>query len=227
MKTFVSDTAACTKSTAPAHMSSKVKAVAAAMALSMSCVSLPAFAQNNAISPGYLTGTWKNNAKCRGSEAMVFFPNNTMSSAGSIPVNYIVTGPSQFTMHGPGGAASIQAQYVNHNQMVVTLQNNASVFYRCGGANAQAGNSTQLTTAYITGSWTDKGNCAMPEVFYNNGQVRSSQNVMAGWALLGSVLRIMPSNGANVDFVVQVNGPRNMMLTQSGTGAVSHYMRCF
>ncbi len=226
MKTFAKGTVAHTQSAAPKKTPSKAKVMVAAIAGSMLCISLPAFAQSNAISPGYLTGVWKENANCRGNEAMVFFPNNTMSSAGSVPVNYVVTGPSQFTMHGPGGAASIQAQYVNHNQMVITHQNNASVIYRCSGANAQAVNNSQLTAGYITGSWTDKGNCAMPEVFYNNGQVRSSLNVLAGWTLLGNVLRIMPSTGGNVDFVVQVNGPQNMMLIQSTSGQVSHYARC-
>lgn len=226
MKIFAHSAIAHTKSAAPKQMPSKTKMMATAIAISMSCASLPTFAQSNAISPGYLTGIWKENANCIGNEAMVFFPNNTMSSAGSVPVNYVVTGPSQLTMHGPGGAASFQAQYVNHNQMVITHQNNASVVYRCGGANPYAGNNAQLTAAYIAGSWTDKGNCAMPEVFYNNGQVRSSLNVMAGWALLGNVLRIMSSNGGNVDFMVQVNGPRNMMLTQTNTGQVSHYARC-
>jgi hypothetical protein len=224
MKTFAKGTVAHTQSAAPKKMSSKAKVMVTAIAVSMSCTSLPTFAQS--ISPGYLTGTWKENANCLGNEAMIFFPNNTMSSAGSVPVNYAVTGPSQLTMHGPGGAAFFQAQYVNHNQMVITHQNNASVIYRCGGANPYTVNNAQLTAAYIAGSWTDKGNCAMPEVFYNNGQVRSSLNVMAGWALLGNVLRIMPSTGGNVDFVVQVNGPQNMMLTQTNSGQVSYYARC-
>lgn len=169
---------------------------------------------------------------------MVFFPNNTMSSAGSIPVNYTVTGPAQFTMHGAGGAASIQAQYLNHNQMLVSLQNNTSVFYRCGGAQAHAGGNVhpgfnmhpgghaQLSPAYIVGGWSHTGNCAAPEIFHGDGRFQSSLNAWGTWRLLGNVLQLMPSNAANADFFVQVNGPRNMVLTQN-TGSVTHYARCF
>lgn len=208
------------------HMASKFKSVAAAVAIGMSGVSLPAFAQHNAISTGYLTGTWKDNAQCRGREAMVFFQNQTFSSAGSIPVNYAVTGPSQFTMHGAGGAASIQAQYLNQNQMLVTLNNNSSVFYRCGGGNAQPAYTPPLTVTYIVGGWTHNGNCGRPEVFQPGGRFQTSQNATGAWTLFGNVLRMMPANGVNAEFVVQVNGPGNMVLTQSN-GQVSYYTRCY
>lgn len=208
-------------------MSSKAKVMATAIAISMGCIGQPAFAQNNAISTGYLTGSWKDNAQCAGNEAMVFFPNNTMSSAGSIPVSYSVTGPSQFTMHGPGGAASIQAQYVNQNQMLVTFQNDAAVFYRCGGANTRATNNTALTPAYIIGGWGQNGNCSTSEVFSAGGQFRTSNNDWGNWRLSGNQLRMTLDNGNSIDFSVLPNGPRNMTLTQNNNGQVSHYTRCF
>lgn len=226
MNTVVSSAASQKSAPTPRRLSLKVRGVAAALALSMPCLSLPAFAQANAISTGYLTGTWMDNAQCRGHEAMVFFPNQTMSSAGSIPVSYAVTGPSQFTMHGPGGAATIQAQYLNPNQMLVTLNNNSSVFHRCGAQNVQAGGNAQPTPAFLVGGWSHNGNCAMPEVFHNDGRFQTSLNAWGTWTLFGNVLRMMPANGANADLVVQVTGPRNMMLTQ-GNGQVSYYARCF
>lgn len=228
MKTSANNTAARSEAATPKRMPPKIKAVAAAIALAASCASLPAFAQGNAISPGYLTGVWKENAHCGGAEAMTFFPNNTMSSAGSIPVNYTVTGPAQFTMHGPGGVVSIPAQYVNPNQMVVTFQNNASVFYRCGGTHAPAPvRNTQLTPAYLVGGWGHNGNCSVLEVFAAGGPFRSSNNDAGTWGLFGNIVRITLGNGASLDFSVQPNGPRNMMMTQTNNGQVSHYTRCF
>lgn len=204
-------------------LSSKI--VATALALSLSCAAPAAFAQNNSISPGYLTGTWMDNAQCVGSAAMVFFPNTTVSSAGSQAVNYAVTGPSQFTMYGPGGGASIQAQYVNQNQMVLTLNNDTAMFYRCG-ANASAGGSAQLTPAYIVGNWGQNGNCAVPEVFAAGGHFRTSNHDQGTWALFGNTLRMTINNGLNIDFSVQPNGHGNMTLVQNNNGQVSHYIRC-
>lgn len=208
-------------------MKTSSKAIAAAVALSLSCVSPAALAQSNAISPGYLTGTWKDNAQCRGNESLIFFPNNTMSSAGSVPINYAVTGPSQFTMHGPGGAVPIQAQYVNQNQMVVTFNNDAGVFYRCGGANAAGAGNAQLTSAYMVGGWGHNGNCRAPEVFQAGGRFRSSQNHDGSWSLLGNTLRLVLNNGNGLDFTVHPNGNQNMTLTQVSNGDVSQYTRCF
>lgn len=102
MKTFAKGTVAHTQSAAPKKTPSKAKVMVAAIAGSMLCISLPAFAQSNAISPGYLTGVWEENANCRGQQSHGVLSNNTMSSAGSVPVNYVVTGPSQFTMPRPG-----------------------------------------------------------------------------------------------------------------------------
>lgn len=227
MNRFVLDSLSHTGSATATRMSPRARIMAAAMAMLMASIGQSAFAQNNAISHGYLTGSWQDNPQCTGSETMVFFPNNTMSSAGSIPVNYSVTGPSQFTMHGPGGAASIQAQYVNQNQMVVTFQNDASVFYRCGAANARAVSNAQLTPAYIVGGWGHNGNCRAPEEFAAGGQFRTSNNDRGTWALSGNQLRMMLGNGNGIDFSVQVNGQRNMTLTQNNNGQVSQYTRCF
>lgn len=199
-------------------------AIVTAIAMSVACMGSPALAQANQISPGYLTGVWQDNPQCRGSEAMVFFANNTMSSAGSTPVNYAVTGPSQFTMYGPGGAVAIQAQHINQNQMVVSFQNQTQVVYRCG---AQGGNAVQLNSAYIAGGWGMNGNCAAPEIFTAGGQFRTSANDPGTWALFGTTLRLTVNNGASLDFIVQANGPRNMTLTQVSNGDVSNYTRCF
>lgn len=209
------------------RLSSSTKIMAVSMAIAVSGISPAAFAQANAISPAYLTGVWQDNAQCRGSEAMVFYANNTMSSAGSVPVNYAVTGPSQFTMYGPGGAVPIQAQQVNYNQMVVSLQNSAVVFYRCGGANAPAGNSPQFVNTNIIGGWGHNGNCATPEVFIAGGQFRSSQNDLGRWSLSGNLLRLNMNNGNSLDFSVQVNTPQNITMTQTNNGQVSNYTRCF
>lgn len=202
--------------------------IATAVALSIFCLSPPAFAQGAPISHGYLTGVWQDNAQCAGGTTMVFYPNNTMSSAGSIPVNYTVTGPSQFTMYGPGGAVAVQAQYVNQNQMVITFQNDASVLYRCGApGGAAAGTNTQLSASYITGGWGLNGNCSAPERFAASGHFQTSNNDPGTWALFGNTLRMTVNNGNSLDFFVQVNGPRNMTLTQSNNGQVSNYTRCF
>lgn len=198
--------------------------IATTLAISVSCVSSTALAQGMAISPGYLTGVWQENAQCQGSEAMVFFANNTMSSAGSTPVNYAVTGQSQFTMYGPGGSVPIEARAVNQNQMVVTFQGSAMVVHRCG---AGGGNAVQLNNAFITGGWGMNGNCAAPEVFSAGGHFRTSNNDPGTWALFGNTLRMTLNNGNGLDFIVQVNGQRNMTLTQSNNGQVSNYTRCF
>lgn len=208
---------------APHKSKKSAVAIATAIAISLSGVSSAAMAQG-AISHGYLTGVWQENAQCRGNESMVFFANNTMSSAGSTPVNYAITGQSQFTMYGPGGAVPIQAQNINQNQMVVTFQNTTMLVYRCGGSNV---NNVQLTASYIPGGWGMNGNCASPEVFAVGGQFRTSANDPGTWALFGNTLRMTVNNGASLDFVVQPNGQRNMTLTQSSNGDVSHYTRCF
>jgi hypothetical protein len=225
MNVFVNHPAR-TRSVTATRMSAKAKVMATAIAVALSGVSPAAFAQNNAISPAYLTGVWQENAQCRGSEAMVFFPNNTMSSAGSPPANYAVTGPSQFTMYGPGGAIPIQAQQVNYNQMVVTVQNSAIVVYRCGAANAGAG-TPQVVNTNIVGGWGHNSNCATPEVFVAGGQFRSSQNDLGRWSLSGNLLRLNMNNGNSLDFSVQVNTPQNITMTQTNNGQVSNYTRCF
>lgn len=215
----------CPATTRRSALKRRTAAVAAALALAGVC--LPGAAQGQAISVPYLTGSWMDNAQCQGSGAMQFFPNGTFSSNGSIPVRYAVTGPSQFTVHGPGGAASMQAQYVNHNQMVVTVLNDSAVLFRCGGAHAPAMQHTQPTITFIIGGWTHNGNCARPEVFLGGGQFRTSQNATGSWSLVGNMLRMMPSNGVHGEFVVQANGRANMTLTQTSNGQVSYYTRCF
>lgn len=197
------------------------------VAMSLLSTGAPVAAQNNSISQAYLIGIWKEDPQCRGNEAMVFFANNTMSSAGSVPVNYTVTGPSQILMFGPGGSVPIQTQYVNQDKIVVTFQNDATVLHRCGANNAGHHNNAQLSSAYITGGWGQNGNCANPEVFSAGGHLRTSQGDTGTWALFGNTLRLTVNNGSSVDFVAQSNGPRNMTLVQSNNGQVSNYNRCF
>jgi len=159
---------------------------------------------------------------------MIFFVNQTMSSAGSIPANYAVTGPQQITLHGPGGTSLIGVQYVNQNQIVVTLQNQAAVMYRCSTnfAPPPPNNSGQgLTNAYFVGSWGENGNCTAPDVFLTGGQMRSGNGGGGTWALFGQTLRLTLTNGGTVDFDVQSNGRRNMTLTRAGFAPVN-YTRC-
>ena len=203
---------------------------AAAVAIALSYVGTAAFAQTAPVSPAYLTGVWKEDQQCHGGEAMVFFPNNTMSSAGSVAVNYTVSGPRQIMMYGPGGAVPIDTQLVNQNQMVLTFQGNASVLFRCGvnmAAPSYPAPGMQLSPAYITGGWGHNGNCGNPEVFTGNGQFRTSQGGSGAWTAFGNTLRMAPHNGGSIDFMVQTNGPRNMTLTQTNNGQVSNYTRCF
>ena len=204
---------------------------AAAITLS-SWISAPAFAQHGGVTTNYLTGVWKEDRRCRGNEAMVFFANGTMSSAGSVPVNYAVTGPSQIVMHGPGGVVPINIQNIDQNNMIVNFQGRAVVVFRCGynsGQNYNPGpnNNAGLSPAYITGGWGQNGNCARPEVFSVNGQLNSSNGDQGSWALFGNTLRIKGVSGTDTDFAVQPNGPRHMTLTQTQNGQVSTYTRCF
>jgi hypothetical protein len=203
----------------------------AATTVAVSCVSAPAFAQQQ-VSAGYLTGVWKENQQCHGGEAMVFFANNTMSSNGSVAVNYTVSGPSQILMYGPGGSVPIETRPINQDKMVITFQNDATVLHRCGGRgnayNAPVPHANApLSAAYITGGWGHNGNCANPEVFSVGGQFRTSQGHPGTWALFGNTLRLTVNNGLAIDFFVQPNGQRNMTLTQNNNGEVSVYTRCF
>ncbi len=212
-------------------------AVLAVAAAALTCASTSAVAQNGGVTTGYLTGVWKEDQQCRGNEAMVFFANDTLSSAGSVPVSYAVTGPSQIVMHGPGGAVPINIQSIHQNNMIVSFQGGTTVLFRCGhnvgqnynpgpynpGPNYNAG----LSPAYITGGWGQNGNCARPEIFSVNGQLNSSTGDQGSWALFGNTLRIKGVSGTDTDFAVQTNGPRNMTLTQTQNGAVSIYTRCF
>ena len=210
----------------------------AAAAMTLTCASTPALAQNGGVTTGYLTGVWKEDQQCRGNEAMVFFPNDTMSSAGSVAVSYAVTGPSQIVMHGPGGVVPINIQTIHQNNMIVSFQGGRTVLFRCGytsGQNFYPGPNYNpgphytgvLSPAYVTGGWGQNGNCARPEVFLVNGQLNSSNGDQGSWTLFGNVLRIKGVTGTDTDFAVQTNGPRNMTLTQTQTGAVSIYTRCF
>lgn len=193
-------------------------------AIAMMCTTPAALAQNNSISSNYLTGVWKEDAQCRGNEAMIFFPNGTMSSAGSVAANYTVSGPAQIVVYGPGGSATMGLQYINQDKLVLTIQNDATVLHRCG---SNAG--VTLSNAYITGGWGHNGNCATPEVFSANGHMRTSQGGQGTWALFGNTLRLTVNNGSSVDFAVQANGQRNMTLTQlnQGSNQISNYTRCF
>lgn len=200
--------------------------VAAAAALAFSCASTASFAQS--ISPAYLTGTWQDNPQCQGSEAMVFYPNGTMSSAGSAIVNYTVSGPAQIVMHGAGGAAPFGLQYLDQNRLLLSYQNTSAVLYRCGGnAGAQAAMAPQLSPAYITGGWGFNGNCASPEIFRAGGVVRTSQGHNGTWALFGNTLRLTV-NGVVSDLVVQAFSHGNMSATPTVPGSPpSNYTRCF
>lgn len=205
--------------------------IATALAIALSCANTSASAQSGPVSAAYLTGVWKENQQCTGGEAMVFFPNNTMSSAGSVPVNYVVSGPAQIMMYGSGGSVPIETQVVNQNKMVITFQNDATVLYRCGfntpTHNYPApNNNMQLSPAYITGGWGYNGNCNNPEVFTNGGQFRTSQGAPGTWTVFGNTLRMLVNNNS-IDFVVQVNGHGNMTLTQVNNGQISNYTRCF
>lgn len=231
MKTSIKPNGASGRSGTAMRVPSNTVAVTV-MAIALSCVSTSAFAQNIRVSNGYLTGVWKEDQQCNGGEAMVFLPNNTMSSAGSTPVNYTVSGPTQVVMYGPGGSVPIETQPVNQNQMVLTFQGNATILYRCGvnnnaRNNPAPNNNAQLTPAYIAGGWGQNGNCANPEVFNVGGQFRTSNGDPGTWALFGNTLRMTVNNGAALDFFVQPNGRRNMTLTQSNNGQVSNYTRCF
>lgn len=206
------------------RLSTKTLAAAAA-AVAVSCASAPAFAQGPRITNQYLTGVWQEDQQCNGHQAMVFYANNTMSSAGSPAASYAVTGPAQIVMYGPGGSMQMGVRYVNQNQMVITYNNDATVLFRCSGGSAPA--PTQLSSAYFIGGWGFNGNCSNPDVFSNNGRVRTSQGP-ATWALFGNTLRLTNNNGVTTDFAVQVNGHRNMTLTQTTGGYnVSNYTRCF
>lgn len=202
----------------------KIIHMLAVATVALSGVNSPALAQSG-LSQQYLTGVWQETPQCNGNVGMVFFANGTMSSAGSTPVNYAVTGPSQITMHGPGGAVPFNIQYVNQDRMIVTFQNDASVFYRCG---AQAANThVQVSAAYVTGGWGHNGVCGRPEVFSAGGHMRTSTGDVGTWALFGNTLRVTVANGNSLDFAVQPNGQQNMTLTQTNNGQVSNYTRCF
>lgn len=207
------------------QISSRSFATAAA-ALVFSCASTAALAQN--ISTGYLTGAWQDNPQCQGSEAMVFYPNGTMSSAGSAVVNYTVSGPAQIVMHGAGGAAAFGLQYLDQNRLFLTYQNTSAVLYRCGGNTAaQPVMVPQLSAGYIAGGWGFNGNCASPEVFRAGGHVRTSQGQNGTWALLGNTLRLT-INGVTSDLLVQVYSNSNMSATPMVPGSQpSNYTRCF
>lgn len=208
------------------------KAVAMAAAAMTLCWGAPAFAQHSALTTSYLTGVWKEDQQCRGNEALVFFANDTMSSAGSVPVSYAITGPGQFVMHGPGGVVPINVQIIHQNNMIVSFPGGTTVVFRCGynagPSNNPAPNyNAGLSPAYLTGGWGQNGNCARPEVFSVNGQLTSSNGDVGSWSLFGNTLRIKGVSGTDTDFLVQTNGPRHMTLTQAQNGLVSVYTRCF
>lgn len=200
--------------------------VTATAAVFFSCAGTAALAQS--ISPSYLTGAWQDNPQCQGSEAMVFYPNGTMSSAGSAVVNYTVSGPAQIVMHGAAGAAAFGLQYLDQNRLLLTYQNTSAVLYRCGGnAGVQPAVVPQLSPTYIAGGWGFNGNCANPEVFRAGGQVRTSQGQAGTWALFGNTLRLTV-NGMVSDLHVQVFGNSNMSATPMVPGGQpSNYTRCF
>ena len=200
---------------------------ATAVAMALFGVSTAAVAQGNPVSHAYLTGVWKEDQQCRGGEAMIFFANNTMSSSGSVPVNYTVTGPAQILMYGPGGSVPIQTQYVSQDKMVVTFQNDATVLHRCGGGVPAQNNNAQLSQSYITGGWGQNGNCANPEVFSAGGHLRTSQGDAGTWALFGNTLRLTVNNGNSLDFTAHASGNRNLTLIQNNNGQASNYTRCF
>lgn len=159
---------------------------------------------------------------------MIFFPNGTMSSSGSPPVNYAVTGPAQITMYGPNGAIQFGMQHINQNQMILTVQNSSTMVYRCAsGFGAQPTNPPQLTVAFITGGWGFNGNCASPDIFNANGRMRSALGTDASWGIFGGTLRLTNPNGASTDFSVQINNNSNMLLVNQANGQTSNYTRCF
>lgn len=205
----------------------------AAVAIALTCAHGAAVAQNNIqLTTGYLTGVWNEDQQCLGGDSMVFTPN-TMSSAGSVPVNYTITGPAQITIYGPGGQVPFNVKPINQNRMVVTIGNDASVVYRCGGGGGGRGwnnnnnNNYQVSPGYVIGGWGQNGNCSNPEVFIANGRMTTSNGDAASWQLFGNTLRLTAANGGVVDFSVQANGRQNMTLVQNNNGQVSNYTRCF
>lgn len=221
------------------HIPSK-SVTAAAIALTLACLSITSFAQGTPISTPYLIGTWQENQQCQARESMVVFPNGTISLPGAPPVNYTVTGPAHITIHGAGGAAPFGVQYVNQNQMILSVQNQSSVMYRCGSNSGwqpqpqpqmqprQQQYVQQISKGDITGPWGLNGNCANVEVFGGNGIFAANGGaVSATWQLQGNTIRLINPNGLVVDFAVQMNGKRNMTLTQLSNNQVSSYTRCF
>lgn len=210
-----------------------VKSLASATAaLVLSLTAQSAFAQNAPISPHYLTGIWKESPQCHGHEAMVFFPNNTLSSAGSPPVNYTVTGPQQIMMYGPGGSIPINVNQLHHNSMVIMVQGTNVMLHRCGGGfnppppPPQHNNHAVLNHNYLIGRWTNAGNCANAEVFSPGGHFMSSANHTGSWTLNGNIVRIDVGNGNILDFAVQVHHRNSMTLSQMNQHNVTVYQRC-
>ena len=204
-----------------------------AAAIVISCSSQVASAQSTPISANYLTGVWKENAQCHGGEAVVFFQNSTMSSAGSPAVNYTVSGPEQIIMYGPGGAVPVKIDTVNQNSMIMKFPGGATVVHRCGSSfNAQPSYNPNtvnsgISPRYIEGRWTNTGNCASPENFLPSGNFVSSLNQPGTWAIFGNTLRVTANTGNTVDFAVQINGAGNMTLTQlNQVNSVVNYIRC-
>jgi len=202
----------------------------AAAALAITCTSPSAFAQSGPVSPSYLNGVWKENPQCRGNEALAFFPNSTMSAAGSQPVNYAVTGAKKIMMYGPGGAVPIRIDNARPNSMVVKFQGMAMQVYRCTAnfnAPARPPHHAGVSDAYIVGRWSHNGNCGNPDIFSPGGHFIGSTHEAGRWAVHGNTLRIIMQSGNTADFLVQINGPRKMMLAPvHQPGNISTYRRC-
>lgn len=201
-----------------------------------SLAALPASSQPVGVSAPFLTGVWKEDAQCRGPEAMVFFPNSTMSSAGSTAVNYTVVGGNQIVLYGPGGQQSFGVQYVNPNKVVFTLNNDATIAYRCSqqaGNNAVGrgrrapNNPTTFVPTPVTfaGGWGENGDCAKADIFTAGGHFQAGNGAGGTWSLFGNTLRMTMQNGAVVDAQIQNFTNKAMSLTVGGQ-ALS-YQRCF
>lgn len=149
---------------------------------------------------------------------------------------HTVVGGNQIVLYGPGGQQSFGVQYVDQNKVVFTLNNDATIAYRCSqgvrnnwsrpsGGNRNQRNFLTPTPVIFAGGWGENGNCSKADVFTPGGHFQAGNGAGGTWSLFGNTLRMTMQNGATVDAQVQNFTSTSMALNAGGQTA--YYQRCF